>query len=178
MENKTHYRKVFKSDHLSTYDLEDFIENGVNLQFTIKNVKSYDLTEGKGVKVAGKMISANIAFFKEPIKPMVLNAGNSDIMAKLTGSSFVDDWNNIPVELYIQKGIKFGKETVQGIRIKESKPQGLNEKDIKIVTAKIAACLTLPELTNLYNADVKHKTNPELVELFKLRNHELTGQTV
>jgi len=26
MENKTHYRKVFKSDHLGVADLEDFIE--------------------------------------------------------------------------------------------------------------------------------------------------------
>ena len=33
----------------------------------------------------------------EPLKPMILNAVNSRTMRKLTGSAFIDDWNNIPV---------------------------------------------------------------------------------
>ena len=35
---KTHYRKVFKSDHLSSADLEDLQEQGVKLIFTIREV--------------------------------------------------------------------------------------------------------------------------------------------
>jgi len=120
--NKTHYRKVFKSDHLSTYDLEDYLENGVVLEFTIKEVKQFEKT-----KVAGKQIAANIAYFKETVKPMVLNATNSSVLAKMTGSSFVEDWKDLHVELYILKNIKFGRETVEGIRIKEETPKALSE---------------------------------------------------
>ena len=36
---KHHYRNVFKSDHLGSADLEDLIENGVPLIFTITHVK-------------------------------------------------------------------------------------------------------------------------------------------
>ena len=39
-ENKTHYRKVFKSDHLGVPDLEDLVESKHNLIFTIKTDKS------------------------------------------------------------------------------------------------------------------------------------------
>lgn len=48
METKTHYRKVFKSDHLGIADLEDFIEEK-SLIFTIKEVK-----QELNVAVAGK----------------------------------------------------------------------------------------------------------------------------
>ena len=47
--SKTHYRNVFKSDHLGSADLEDLIEQGVQLCFTIKEVR-----QEKGAKVAGK----------------------------------------------------------------------------------------------------------------------------
>ena len=38
-EEKHHYRNVFKSDHLGSADLEDLIEKGNNLCFTIKEVR-------------------------------------------------------------------------------------------------------------------------------------------
>ena len=85
--NKTHYRKVFKSDHLGVADLEEFIEGGSNLIFTIKHVR-----QERGAKVAGKKIDANIAYFVENIKPLVLNATNSKLVSKLAGTCFVEDW--------------------------------------------------------------------------------------
>ena len=45
---KTHYRKVFKSDHLGQAALEDFLEAGSNLIFTIASVR-----QEIGAKVAG-----------------------------------------------------------------------------------------------------------------------------
>ena len=68
---KNHYRKVFKSDHLGVADLEDLIEQKKPLIFTIKEVK-----QEWGVPVAGKKGNHNIAYFVEPIKPLVVNAGN------------------------------------------------------------------------------------------------------
>ena len=96
-QHKTHYRKVFKSDHLGAADLEDMIESGSNLIFTVSHVN-----QEYGARVAGKKIDANIAYFKEDIKPMVVNSINSKALKKLSGgSSFIEDWKNIKVQMYI-----------------------------------------------------------------------------
>jgi hypothetical protein len=118
MENKTHYRRVFKSDHLGIADLEDLIEEGKRLVFTVKEVKQEFDT-----MVAGKKINANIAYFKEPIKPMVLNATNSKIMKSFNNNSpFVEDWKNTVIELYIDPNVKMKGDTVGGVRIKPKQP--------------------------------------------------------
>jgi len=118
MENKTHYRKVFKSDHLGVADLEDLIEEKKRLVFTIKHVK-----QEFGVTVAGRKGDHNIAYFKEPIKPLVLNATNSKVMKSFNnGSPFVEDWSNTVVELYIDPNVKMKGDIVGGVRIKPSKP--------------------------------------------------------
>ena len=118
-ENKTHYRKVFKSDHLGCADLEDFIESGSDMVFTIKHVK-----QEFGVRVAGKKGDHNIAYFVENIKPLVVNAGNS-LMLKgfANGSSFIEDWVNLKVRLYIDPNVRFGNDVVSGVRIHPEQPQ-------------------------------------------------------
>jgi len=117
METKTHYRKVFKSDHLGVADLEDFIEQGDSrLIFTISHVN-----QEIGTKVAGRKINANIAYFKEGIKPLVLNATNSKTMRDLSGSCFVENWKNITVQLYIDRDARLKGEVVGGVRVSPKK---------------------------------------------------------
>lgn len=122
---KTHYRRVFKSDHLSVADLEDFQEERHNLIFTINNVQQLF-----GAKVAGKKIDANIAYFDEKIKPLVINATNGKAMLNLTGSKFVEDWSNVKVQLYIDPTARLKGETVGGVRISPSKPQERVKQDL------------------------------------------------
>ena len=111
--SKTHYRKVFKSDHLGVADLEDLMEAKSNMIFTITHVN-----QEIGARVAGKKGNFNIAYFKESIKPCVLNAGNSKIMKEFSGgSSFVEDWGGITVQLCIDPNAKFGGEVTGGVRI-------------------------------------------------------------
>jgi len=111
-EIKTHYRKVFKSDHLGVADLEDFLEMKSNLIFTIDYVR-----QEIGATVAGKEINANIAYFKEGIKPLVLNATNSKVMKSLTNSCFIENWENVVIQLYIDPTAKLRGETVGGVRV-------------------------------------------------------------
>ena len=119
MEQKHHFRKVFKSDHLGVADLEDYIEEGRKLIFTIKEVK-----QEMNALVAGNRGNFNIAYFVEPnVKPWVLNAGNSKIVKGFAGGSpFVEDWQNIPVELFIDESVKMKGVIVGGIKIKPMKP--------------------------------------------------------
>lgn len=116
---KHHYRNVFKSDHLGSADLEDLIEQGSNLIFTIKHTK-----QELGVKVAGKKVDANIAYFVEPIKPMVINATNGKILRQFANSPMVEDWSNLVVELYIDENVKaVTGGTTQGVRIRPTQPR-------------------------------------------------------
>jgi len=115
---KTHYRKVFKSDHLGVADLEDLIEAGNKLIFTIKEVR-----QEIGARVAGRKGNFNIAYFQESIKPLVLNATNSKTMKGLSGgSAFIEDWRGITVQLYIDKNASFGGEITGGVRISPKMP--------------------------------------------------------
>ena len=117
-DKKTHYRKVFKSDHLGVADLEEMIEEGKRLVFTIEEVK-----QEYNVSVAGRKGNYNIAYFTEGIKPLVLNSTNSKIVRSFCkGSSFVEDWANTLVELYIDSSVKMKGDVVGGVRIKQKQP--------------------------------------------------------
>lgn len=108
----THYRKVFDSPYLSSMDVVDPIT----------------LTIGRVTQEADKTKKSketfNTAYFTEgfirpgeKLKPMILNATNSKMMAKITGTPFIEDWSGTRVTVYVEKGIKFGRETVDGLRI-------------------------------------------------------------
>lgn len=119
-ETKHHFRKVYKSDYLCSADLEDLIEQNKSLIFTIKEVKQcYDIS------INGKKGNHNIAYFVEPIKPFVLNAGNSRILRTFhpEQSPMVEDWVNMKVELYIEQNVKFGKDMTTGVRISPIQPK-------------------------------------------------------
>lgn len=152
MSEKTHYRKVFKSDHLGIADLEDLIEEGKRLVFTVKEVK-----QEYGASVAGKKIDANIAYFKEPIKPLVLNATNSKIMKGFNNNSpFVEDWKNTVVELYIDPNIKMKGDVVGGVRIKPTKPTATKPE------------LT-PNMTNEWNRAIEYLSKDGTIPAIKKR---------
>jgi len=149
-ESKTHYRKVFKSDHLGIADLEDFIEEKKSLVFTIKEVK-----QEIGVTVAGKKINANIAYFVEPIKPLVLNATNSKVVKSFNdGSPFVEDWANTKVKLYIDPSVKMKGEIVGGVRIHKQQPSS-EKRELK------------QDMTDLWNRAVNALKSGKSIDIIK-----------
>ena len=152
-DKKTHYRKVFKSDHLGVADLEDMIEANSRLVFTIKHVK-----QEYGVKVAGRNGNFNIAYFKESIKPLVLNATNSKTMKLLSGgSAFVEDWKDIVVRLYIDHGAKMKGEVVGGVRISPEKPTA-EKPELKPDTDAWKRAIAAYQRDGNFDAVEKHMT--------------------
>ena len=116
--NKTHYRKAFKSPYLSSADI---------IGPTILTVKNVLLKIDETNKTKDCF---NTAFFVEkelrpgePLKPMILNACNSRIMRDFCDSHFIDDWNNVTVTIYVDRNVKFGRDTVEGLRISPQAPQ-------------------------------------------------------
>lgn len=117
-DTKTHYRKAFDSPYLSSADIVDA------MQFTISAVR----LEPDQTKKTKDMF--NTAHFVEKeirpgekLKPMILNASNSKTLKNLTGSPFIEDWKSVPVMIYVDHNVRFGKETVEGLRISPNKPE-------------------------------------------------------
>lgn len=117
MTDKTHYRKAFDSPYLSSADI---------VEPTLLTVKYVRLEPDRTKKTKDKF---NTAYFAEkdirpgePLKPMILNATNSKIMKGLTGSAFIDDWNDVRITVYVDHAVKFGKDTVEGLRISPQAP--------------------------------------------------------
>tara|TARA_R110000796_G_scaffold9078_4_gene31231 strand:+ start:5738 stop:6262 length:525 start_codon:yes stop_codon:yes gene_type:complete len=117
MTEKTHYRKAFNSPYLSSADIVE------PTALTIKHVK---LEADKSKKTKDLF---NTAYFVEseirkgePLKPMILNATNSKTMAKLADSKFIDDWAGLRLTVYVDHNVRFGKETMDGLRISPNKP--------------------------------------------------------
>lgn len=117
-DEKTHYRKAFDSPYLSSADI---VEPTV---LTVKHVR-FEPDRTKKTKD-----SFNTAYFVEPeirrgekLKPMILNASNSKTMKALTGTPFLEDWNNVRITVYVDHNVRFGKETVEGLRISPHAPE-------------------------------------------------------
>ena len=116
-EGKTHYRKAFNSPYLSSADI---VEPTV---LTIKNVT----LEGDQTKKTKDVF--NTAHFTaeelrpgEKLKPMILNAHNSKILSVMMGSKWIEDWKNICVTIYVDSNVRFGRDTVEGLRISPEAP--------------------------------------------------------
>lgn len=111
----THYRKVFDSPYLSSMDVVEPITLTIArvTQETDKTKKTKD--------------TFNTAYFAEKfirpgekLKPMILNATNSKTLAKIIGSPYIEDWTDVRITVYVERGIKFGRDTVDGLRVMQA----------------------------------------------------------
>lgn len=114
---KTHYRKAFNSPYLSAADI---------VEPTVLTVSRVSLDIDKTKKTKDMF---NTAYFREKeirpgeeLKPMILNATNSRTLKNLTGSAFIEDWVNVPVMVYVDNAVRFGRDTVEGLRISSERP--------------------------------------------------------
>lgn len=114
---KTHYRKAFNSPYLSSADI---------VGPTILTIARVDLLGDQTKKTKDLFNTAHFAEKElrpgEQLKPMILNAHNSKIMRDLTGSHYIDDWVNIKVTIYVDSNVRFGRDTVEGLRISPQAP--------------------------------------------------------
>lgn len=109
---KTHYRKAFHSPYLSSADITEP---------TLLTIAFVKLETDKTKKTKDLL---NTAYFIEKeirqgeiLKPMVLNATNSKMLANIANSPFLEDWKNLQVTVQVMKGIRFGRDVVDGLRI-------------------------------------------------------------
>jgi len=113
-EQKTHWKKVFNSDYLGSCDFEDTKDKKLIIKnVVVKKVKNTD----------GKEQERNVAYFTDPkIKPMILNVTNCKVIKKFAKTSFIDEWVNIAVSVYVKDDIKAFGDITEGLRIRETQP--------------------------------------------------------
>ena len=111
---KTHWKKVFNKDYLGACDLED----GKDLKAIISHVEAREI---KGN--SGELSIRNVAIFKGDIKPMVLNVTNSRILKAFTQSPYIEDWKNIPIQIYAKNDVKAFGDIVEGLRFRNVQPK-------------------------------------------------------
>jgi hypothetical protein len=118
MTEKTHYRKAFDSPYLSSADI---------VEPTVLTVARVSLEIDRTKKTKDMFNTAHFVEKElrpgEKLKPMILNASNSKTMKGLTGSAFIDDWQNVRITVYVDHNVRFGKETVEGLRISPHAPE-------------------------------------------------------
>lgn len=115
---KTHYRKAFDSPYLSSADITEP---------TILTIERVALEQDRTKKTKDLFNTAHFVEKElrpgEKLKPMILNATNSKTLRNLTGSAFIEDWQNVQVTIYVDQNVRFGKETMEGLRISPKAPQ-------------------------------------------------------
>jgi len=116
-DEKTHYRKAFNSPYLSSQDI---------IEPTTLTIKHVRLEQDKTKKTKDYF---NTAYFVEQeirpgevLKPMILNATNSRTMKDMGHSHFIEDWQNIPITVYVDHNVRFGRDAVEGLRISQIPP--------------------------------------------------------
>lgn len=117
-DTKTHYRRAFDSPYLSSADI---------VEPTVLTVKYVALEPDRTKKTKDVFNTAHFVEKEiragEKLKPMILNATNSKTMKALTGTPFIEDWNNVRITIYVDGSVRFGKETVEGLRISPHAPE-------------------------------------------------------
>jgi hypothetical protein len=110
MENMTHWKKLQNPLYLGSYDFQPNEERIV----TVADVKREMVTSKEGSE------EHTIIYFKEPFKPMIMNATNSKMLTKLAESPYIEKWIGVSFKLVTVRIKAFG-EFVDALRIKSEK---------------------------------------------------------
>lgn len=121
---KTHWKKLTNPNYLGEYALPT---DGSDLLATIDYVAKETVTG-----IGGKSEPEVVAHFREEvngIKPMILNKTNLLTLQKVCKSKYIEDWNGCAILIYYDPSVKFGRDTVGGLRIRNYAPE-INEPSL------------------------------------------------
>ena len=114
MSNKTPWKKIVSDpDYLGEADFNEGEEKVVTIDQVVSGVK---------VKTAEGTSEKAVVYFRERIKPMILNVARSKAIAKVAGSKFIEDWVGVSIQLYIDDNVKAFGDVVSAVRVRPRKP--------------------------------------------------------
>lgn len=110
---KTHWKKLTNPDYLGAYAFQP----GEEKTLTIKEVKRELVYNPSG---SGKE-ECTVAYFVEPVKPLILNVTNCKTITKVWGTPYIEDWGGLRITLKVKKISAFG-EMVDAVRVANERP--------------------------------------------------------
>jgi hypothetical protein len=108
--NKTHWKKNYNPNYIGSWAFQPGEEKTV----TIKEIKYEAVQNQKGSE------ECTVAYFEEE-KPMILNKTNCEMIAKVWGTPYIEDWKGRKIILKVKKISAFG-EMVDAVRVSSTRP--------------------------------------------------------
>jgi hypothetical protein len=72
------------------------------------------------ITAPGKGTESRLVLYLDGLKKgLVLNTANAEALEEITGTDDYEKWSDIPVQLYADPDVTFGKKKVGGIRIRK-----------------------------------------------------------
>lgn len=106
---KTSWKTLVDWKNLSSTSL--FNEERI---LTIKQIRREEI-----ISTNGKKTMVAVCRFEDDKLPMVLNKTNLRTLEKIFKTDKIEDWYGKKIMVYVKSGIKFGKELVKGLRVRE-----------------------------------------------------------
>lgn len=114
MSHKTPWKKIVSDPNfLGEADFDEGEEKVVTIGKIASGVK---------VKTAEGTSEKAVVYFREQVKPMILNVARSKAIAKVAGSKFIEDWPGVSIQLYIDDNVKAFGDVVSAVRVRPRKP--------------------------------------------------------
>lgn len=110
---KTDYRKLMDKPYLGAWDIPEHED----LVLTIKSVGTEEVMNESHKKEEVMMIR-----FSDAAKPMICNVTNAKSIAKVAGSTYIEDWKGVRIALYSAVVQAFG-DTRDAIRVRPYAPK-------------------------------------------------------
>ncbi|MEG0848513.1 MAG: hypothetical protein RSE50_01005 [Myroides sp.] len=126
MSENIHWRSVYKSDFLASWDLDDRDEL---LTIDFAERKECKLARGNEIKVVLNFKEKTLSNGVE-LKPMICNPTNSKILSRFVKSGIISDWNGFSVLISVKEN-----------KGKIGNSEGLFIKDVSLLTFDIGAIL-------------------------------------
>ena len=109
--NKTHWKKLTNPNYLGSWSFQP----GEEKTLTIKEVKQEIVKNQNGSE------ECTVAYFDEDVKPLILNKTNAEMIAKVWGTPFIEDWKGLRITLKVKKINAFG-EMMDAVRVSNERP--------------------------------------------------------
>lgn len=126
----THWKKLTNPNYLGAYSLED----GADMVLTIREVRMEAV-----IGSDGKKEDCAVCYWQENEKPMIMNTTNLKMVAKLTGSDYIESWPGTKVRIGTEKVRAFGTVT-DALRIRDEKVQNEAPVACESCGSVIGAC--------------------------------------
>lgn len=113
MPEKTHWKKMTNPNYMGDYSIPE----GCDLIATIDYVRKEKVTG-----VGGKTEEEVVCHFSDGNKPLILNKTNMKTIQKIYHTPYIEDWAGRKIQIFYDPTVKFGRETVGGLRIRDFVP--------------------------------------------------------